>query len=219
VVPTIIFETSGINALEKGGAAFEPLMRRLQCEFKVILTFASAEELIATPELEKREALFARFERLWRLGAECICPPHEIMRLLISSHSSDPSQFDWRKVGVRTPERRDPEYAIELSREHGKASGPKTDPSLYPRSVRLDDGSSPAPISGTVRPELSSAHNARTYNRLPVFSGWPLSARQPLPTPVERHGHASFRPKIPMKTNAKRQSASRIPTTAVLYLG
>jgi hypothetical protein len=112
VIPTIIFDTSGINALENGGAASEPLMRRLQCGFKVILTFTSAEELIATPELEKREALLARFERLWRLGAECICPPHEIMRLLIYAHSSDPSQFDWTKVGVRTPECRDLEYAI-----------------------------------------------------------------------------------------------------------
>ena len=112
MIPTIIFDTSGINALEKCGAASEPLMRRLQCAFKVILTFTSAEELIATPELKKREALLARFERLWRLGAECICPPHEIMRLLISTHSSDPSKFDWTKVGVRTPECRDLEYAI-----------------------------------------------------------------------------------------------------------
>jgi len=55
VIPTIIFDTSGINALENGGAASEPLMRRLQCGFKVILTFTSAEELIATPELEKKK--------------------------------------------------------------------------------------------------------------------------------------------------------------------
>jgi hypothetical protein len=111
-MPKIIFDTSGINALEKGGVASEPVMNQLQREFKVILTFTSAEELIATPETETREALLARFERLWRLGAECICPWHEIIRLLISTHSSDPPQFDWTKVAVRTPECRDLEFAI-----------------------------------------------------------------------------------------------------------
>ncbi|HME08032.1 MAG TPA: hypothetical protein VKG25_13335 [Bryobacteraceae bacterium] len=57
-------------------------MRRLQREFKVVLTFMNAEERIATP--------LARYERLWRLPADSICPPHENMRLLIPAKLKRP---------------------------------------------------------------------------------------------------------------------------------
>jgi hypothetical protein len=98
--PTIIFDTTGINELEKQGPACEPLMRGLECGFKVILTAMSADEIISWKNREGREALLSRFSRLLS-SAECIWPPYEIIRLLLSAHFRNPVQFDWTKVKVR----------------------------------------------------------------------------------------------------------------------
>lgn len=75
-------------------------MRRLAWEFEVILSFTSLEELISTPSARERDALVRRFERLRRPG-KCIAPPHEIIRLMVSSHVEGPAGFDWTKVDVR----------------------------------------------------------------------------------------------------------------------
>jgi hypothetical protein len=99
-LPRIIFDTTGINKLEDGGAASEPLMKGLECGFEVILTAMSADEIISTKTPERKEALLTRFGRLL-YPAKCIWPPHEIIRLLVSAHFSDPTQFDWTKVDVR----------------------------------------------------------------------------------------------------------------------
>lgn len=99
-MPRIIFDTTGINALKDGGAASEPLLNGLACGFQVILTGMNADELIATPTAAEREALLSLFNRL--LGsAKCIWPPHEVIRLLVSAHCSNPPEFDWMKVDVR----------------------------------------------------------------------------------------------------------------------
>jgi hypothetical protein len=99
-MPSIVFDTTGINELESGGTASEPLMKGLECGFEVVLTAMSAEEIISTPTPEKREALLSRFGRLL-YSANCIWPPHEVIRLLVSAHFSNPTQFDWEKVNVR----------------------------------------------------------------------------------------------------------------------
>lgn len=96
----IIFDTSGINELEQGGPASEPLMKGLECGFEVILTAMSADEIISNKTPQKREALLSRFGRLL-YSAKCIWPPHEIIRLLLSAHSRNPAQFDWTKVDLR----------------------------------------------------------------------------------------------------------------------
>lgn len=102
----IIFDTTGINKLESGGQASEPLMRGLECGFEVILTGMSADEIVATKGPEKREALLSRFGR--RLySAKCIWPAGEIIRLLVSAHFGDPAQFEWTKVDVRAREYED----------------------------------------------------------------------------------------------------------------
>lgn len=98
--PKIIFDTSAINALRNAGAAAEPLLRGLTCGFEVIVTGMCVEELIATPTATDREELLRRLDWLLR-SAQCIWPPHEIIRRLISSHCSNSSEFDWKKVGVR----------------------------------------------------------------------------------------------------------------------
>lgn len=97
---TIGFDTSVINALVDKGAESEPLMKALQCGFEVRLPGMSAEELLSTRDLARREALLARCQRLVVSG-QCLWPPHEILRLLISAHSQNPTQFDWKEVKVR----------------------------------------------------------------------------------------------------------------------
>jgi hypothetical protein len=103
LLPTIIFDTSALNKIEDGGPAFEPLMKGLRCGFKVILTAMNADEIIATKNPNRREALLARFGRLL-YSAECIWPPHEIIRALVSAHFENASQFDWTTVCVRARE-------------------------------------------------------------------------------------------------------------------
>jgi len=100
LLPSIIFDTSAINELEKGGSTSEPLMRGLECGFEVILTAMSADEIISAKTAEERESLLSRFGRLL-YSAKCIWPPHEVIRLLISAHFGSQTQFDWTKVDVR----------------------------------------------------------------------------------------------------------------------
>jgi len=108
VLPSIIFDTSGINRLEDSGAASAPLMRGLTCGYDVILTATSLGELVATPTPQRREALLRRCD--WLLhSAKCLCPPNEILRRLISAHLRDESRLQWFNVDVRA---RDYEAAI-----------------------------------------------------------------------------------------------------------
>src|SRR5579863_9585528 len=100
LLPRIILDTTGINALEDGGAASEPLMRGLQCGFDVILTAASADEILSNKNPGRRDALLSRFGRLL-CSAKCIWPPNEIIRLLISAHFRNPTEFNWTAVDVR----------------------------------------------------------------------------------------------------------------------
>jgi hypothetical protein len=102
VLPKVVFDTSGINALEDGGADSARLMRTLAWECEVLLTFINAEELISTPSPNERNALIGRFSRLLRPG-RCIVPPGEIVRLMISAHVRAPDQFDWTRVDVMMP--------------------------------------------------------------------------------------------------------------------
>ncbi len=99
-MPTIGFDTSGINALEDGGRQSELLMIALRCGFDVRLPAMTADEVLSTPDPARREALLARCERLLGAG-ECLLPPHEILRLLISEHHRNPLNYDWTQVDVR----------------------------------------------------------------------------------------------------------------------
>lgn len=98
--PRIIFDTTGINKLEDGGSASEPLMRALECGYEVILTAMSADEIISNKSATRREAVLSRFGRLL-YSTKCLWPPHEIIRLLVSAHLRKPGQFGWANVDVR----------------------------------------------------------------------------------------------------------------------
>jgi hypothetical protein len=99
--PRIIFDTTAINRLEDGGNESEPLMRALEIGYDVRLTAMSADEIVANAKNpERRRALLRRFG--WLLhNARCIWPPNELVRLLVTAHQSNPTQFDWRQVYVR----------------------------------------------------------------------------------------------------------------------
>lgn len=98
--PRIIFDTSGINKLEDGGSASEPLMRALECGYEVILTAMSADEIISNKSPIRRDALLSRLGRFLS-RAQCLWPPHEIVRLLVSAQVASPTRFDWTTVDVR----------------------------------------------------------------------------------------------------------------------
>jgi hypothetical protein len=55
--PRIIFDTTGINKLEDGGSASDPLMGALESGYEVILTAMSADEIISTKSPARRDAL------------------------------------------------------------------------------------------------------------------------------------------------------------------
>jgi hypothetical protein len=86
-LPTIGFDTRGINQLEDDGAQAEPFMKAMQCGFKVLLPAMAVDEILSTPATKspRREALFARCQRLLASG-QCLWPPHWILELLIAEH-------------------------------------------------------------------------------------------------------------------------------------
>src|SRR5260370_36632850 len=99
-LPTIAFDTSAINAAERGRARGKHLMIALRCGFDIRLPAATADEVLSTPDGAHRESLLGICEKLVRFG-RCLWPPHEIIRLLVSEHFTNPAQFDWTRVNVR----------------------------------------------------------------------------------------------------------------------
>ena len=74
-LPTIGFDTRGINQLEDGGEHAEQLMKALRGGFEVLLPAMTVDELLSTPETKnpRREKLLARCERLLASG-QCLWP-------------------------------------------------------------------------------------------------------------------------------------------------
>jgi hypothetical protein len=99
-LPRIVFDTSVLNALAKGGSRSEPYIKALNCGFDVCLTAMSVDELISTTDEDTREMLIACCQRLLASG-RCVWPPHEILTLLVSAHARNPAGFDWQQVDIR----------------------------------------------------------------------------------------------------------------------
>jgi hypothetical protein len=99
-LPIVIFDTSALSALAKGGAAAEPYVKALGCGFDVWITAMSVDEIVATTDPGKRELQLGLVQRLLASG-RCIWPPHEVTTLLCSAHARNPSAFDWRRVNIR----------------------------------------------------------------------------------------------------------------------
>ena len=101
-LPTVGFDTRGVNQLEDGGAQSEPLMKAMECGFKVLLPAMTVDEILSTPATKnpRREVLVARCQRLLVSG-QCLWPPHWILQQLISEHFKNPLLFDWTKTEMR----------------------------------------------------------------------------------------------------------------------
>jgi hypothetical protein len=99
---TIGFDTSAVDALEKGTSDSEVLTKAIVAGFHVLLLGVNADEVLSVPAkvAQLRELLLARCQRLLAAG-QCLWPPHYVLELLIGAHAQNPSQFDWKKVDVR----------------------------------------------------------------------------------------------------------------------
>jgi hypothetical protein len=102
-LPVVIFDTSALNKLIKGGQSSEPHLAALNCGFDVWLTAMNVEEIIATPVAETREKLVAGLQRLL-ISGRCVWPPHWILTLLCSAHTANPNTFDWRRSNIEGKE-------------------------------------------------------------------------------------------------------------------
>jgi len=101
-LPTVGFDTRGINQIEDGGEHAEQLMKALRSGFEVLLPAMTVDELLSTPATKKprREKLLARCDQLLASG-QCLWPPHWILQLLIQEHFKNPRLFDWTKIDMR----------------------------------------------------------------------------------------------------------------------
>lgn len=99
-LPRIVFDTSALNTLAKGGPGSDPYIGALNCGFDVCLTAMGVDELISTKDAGTREMLIACCQRLLVSG-KCLWPPHEILALLVSAHARNPAGFDWKQVDIR----------------------------------------------------------------------------------------------------------------------
>jgi hypothetical protein len=96
--PVVIFDTSAINELKPEGARL--MIAAVASDFHFRLTGLNVGEIVATQKATERALLLDRCAELLASG-ECIWPPQEILRLLISAHFKNPSRFEWARVNVR----------------------------------------------------------------------------------------------------------------------
>lgn len=102
--PLLGFDTSGINALNKGGAGAEHLIAGLDAAYAVRLNGTALDEIVAHSLPGERERLRKLCRRLLANGeGDVLLPFHEITtRLALAFESGEP--FDWTRVDVRSSE-------------------------------------------------------------------------------------------------------------------
>jgi hypothetical protein len=99
VMPTILFDTSGLNELAKDCES-QALMAGLSSGYHVLLSETNINEIGATSNAEKRTLLLQLCQRLLHTGS-AIQSCQWILNAMANRHSADPESFDWRKVDVR----------------------------------------------------------------------------------------------------------------------
>jgi len=110
-IPIVTFDTSAHNRLVDDGPLSEAVLAGLKSGLFFRFAGLSLDELMATPELTKRIALFTYCGRLQDGPTDSIYPHNELLKRLIVAHSQNPTAFDWRKVNVRAWE-----YEQEIGR-------------------------------------------------------------------------------------------------------
>lgn len=106
-LPFITFDTSAHNRLVEDQARSEPLLAIIKSGMFFRFAGLSIEELISTPDPEKRVSLFDCCARLQSGASDCLYPQNELIRLLVVKHFENPSRFDWTAVDVRAWEYED----------------------------------------------------------------------------------------------------------------
>jgi hypothetical protein len=101
-LPRIGFDTSTINALERGGADSDALIKAMRSGYHAVLSGVNADEILSTPLTKgpRRESLVVVFQRLLGFG-ECLWPPNYVIELLATEYFKNPSGFSWQSVDVR----------------------------------------------------------------------------------------------------------------------
>src|SRR5208282_182455 len=103
-IPIVTFDTSALNRLAKGGPLSEAVLAGMKAGFLFRFAGLSIEELVACKDLSTRTALFAYCRRLQEGPSDCLCPHHELVRILITDHVAKSAAFDWKTVEVRAVE-------------------------------------------------------------------------------------------------------------------
>jgi hypothetical protein len=101
-MPTIIFDTSGLNELLDDRES-QPIVKGLGVGFRVRLTETNVTEIGATTNPARREKLLTLCQHL-AFSGECIKPYHWIVEEVTRKHAAHPSGFDWQGINLQFPE-------------------------------------------------------------------------------------------------------------------
>ena len=87
-VPIVSFDTSAHNRLVEDGPLSEPVLAGLKSGLSFRFVGLSIEEMAATANPTKRDALFAYCSRIQDSLSECIYPPNELIKRMVIAHTT-----------------------------------------------------------------------------------------------------------------------------------
>jgi hypothetical protein len=99
-IPIVAFDTSAHNRLVDDHRG-EQVIEWINSQFRFRFAGLSIDELFACPS-PRREKLFASCRRLQSGSSDCLLTSSLLIERLILAHFSDPMNFDWRDVNVRS---------------------------------------------------------------------------------------------------------------------
>jgi len=103
-IPIVSFDTSSHNRLVEDGPLSEPVLAALKCGLSFRFVGLSIDEMVATADPAKRNALFAYCSRIQDGLSECIYPHNELVKRMVVEHFKNPTAFNWKTVDVTARE-------------------------------------------------------------------------------------------------------------------
>jgi hypothetical protein len=98
--PVLIFDTSVYNRMLRDGVPSDDIMAALRAAYFVRIPGLSIEEVCATRDASKRNAIMEWVNKSQAGPGDYLLPQNEILRLLIAAYERRPLRFDWRAVNV-----------------------------------------------------------------------------------------------------------------------
>ena len=99
----LLFDTSAHDRLVKIGESAYPVYNSIRNQFFFRLAGSAFEEMISIPDAADRLAQLDGCRRLTQgRWWDCLNPPGEVLRMYIAAHASDPANFQWLNVDVRS---------------------------------------------------------------------------------------------------------------------